>query len=117
VAASLGVGRVREHRHRDLGFVVDLGGMTAVANPLHVALHGPVAAVTRAYHLYALPSIANRARVLTDWALDATLGPQVVGLTSPGWADGRPRRRSAAHQPSKPEEAPSVEPSAQRRAK
>ncbi len=81
VAASLGVGKARDYRHSDLGFVVDLGGTAAVANPLHVALHGPVAAaLTRAYHLYALPTFGNKARVLTDWTLDAAFGPQMVAL-------------------------------------
>jgi NADH dehydrogenase len=66
VAASYGVGRRRPYRHRDLGFVVDLGGWQAVANPLHVPLSGPVArVVTRAYHLLALP--ANRGRTAADW--------------------------------------------------
>jgi NADH dehydrogenase len=54
-----------------------------VANPLHVAVRGPVAAaITRGYHLLALPTIGNRARVLTDWALDAALGPQLVDLAA-----------------------------------
>jgi NADH dehydrogenase len=81
VAASLGIGSARDYRHSDFGFVVDLGGPAAVANPLHVAVRGPVAAaITRGYHLLALPTMANRARVLTDWALDATLGPQLVDV-------------------------------------
>jgi NADH dehydrogenase len=82
------VGEAKEYRHSDLGFVVDLGGLQAVANPLRVALRGPVAAaVTRGYHLLALPTIGNRARVLSDWALDATLGPQLVGVQAePGTA-------------------------------
>lgn len=71
VAASLGRGRARAYKHHDLGFVVDLGGWEAVANPLGVRLTGPVAkAVTRGYHLYALPE--GRLRVATDW-LDGTL--------------------------------------------
>lgn len=66
VAASLGHGRARAYKHHDLGFVVDLGGWQAVANPLGVRLSGPPAkAVTRGYHLLALP--AGRLRVATDW--------------------------------------------------
>lgn len=72
IAASYGVGRRRPYRHRDLGFVVDLGGWQAAANPLHVPLSGPLArAVARGYHLLSLP--ANRARTATDW-LFAGLG-------------------------------------------
>lgn len=81
VAASLGVGRARAYRHRDLGFVVDLGGVSAVANPLHLPISGlPAAAVTRGYHLLALPSIGKRIRVATDWFFDAALAPQLVQL-------------------------------------
>jgi hypothetical protein len=50
VAASLGHGTSRAYKHRDLGFVVDLGGWQAVANPLRVPLSGAAAkVVTRGY--------------------------------------------------------------------
>ena len=85
VAASLGVGTWKDYRHSDLGFVVDLGGTTSVANPLQLPLRGPLAvAVTRGYHLLAVPTVGNRARVLTDWTLDLALGPQLVGVDSSG---------------------------------
>jgi NADH dehydrogenase len=70
VAASFGQGHRRSYRHHDLGFVVDLGGVDAAANPLRIPLAGLAAkAVTRAYHLIAMPG--NRARVGADWLLDA----------------------------------------------
>jgi NADH dehydrogenase len=70
VAASLGTGHAHPYKHHDVGFVVDLGGLAAAANPLGVPLSGPVAnAVTRGYHLSAMPG--NRTRVLTDWTLNA----------------------------------------------
>ena len=79
LAASYGVGRRRRYKHHDLGFLVDLGGAQAAADPLHVPLAGPVAkAVTRGYHLLSLPS--NRTRVVADWLLDAVSGRQVVQL-------------------------------------
>ncbi|ELP68195.1 NAD(P)/FAD-dependent oxidoreductase [Streptomyces turgidiscabies] len=79
VAASLGVGSRTAYRHRDLGFVVDLGGVKAAANPLGVSLSGPVAgAVARGYHLAAMPG--NRVRVAADWLLDAVLPRQGVQL-------------------------------------
>ncbi|MCK9931083.1 NAD(P)/FAD-dependent oxidoreductase [Frankia sp. Mgl5] len=81
VAASLGYGRMRPYRHRDLGFVVDLGGADAVANPLGLPLSGPLAAaVTRGYHLLALGAAANRAYVGADWLLGAVARPRVVQL-------------------------------------
>jgi NADH dehydrogenase len=79
VAASLGYGRMRRYKHHDLGFVVDLGGTQAAANPLRVPLSGwPAKLVTRGYHLIALPG--NRIRTIVDWLLDATLGRQSVQL-------------------------------------
>jgi NADH:ubiquinone reductase (H+-translocating) len=81
VAASLGVGTARPYRHRDLGLVADLGGRDAVAKPLGVPLTGPLAkSVTRAYHLYALPAMANRVRVATDWLWQAVLPPESTQL-------------------------------------
>ena len=77
VAASLGKGSAKPYKHRDLGFLVDLGGFAAAANPLHVPLAGPVAdAITRAYHLLAMSG--NRARVLTDWTLSATAAEETT---------------------------------------
>jgi NADH dehydrogenase len=79
VAASLGSGTPRGYRHHDLGFVVELGGRDAAANPLHVPLSGIVAkAVTRGYHLLSMPT--NRARTAADWLLDAVLPRQTVQL-------------------------------------
>ncbi|MFE1456824.1 FAD-dependent oxidoreductase [Streptomyces sp. NPDC058735] len=80
VAASLGLGGARKpYRHRDLGFVVDLGGAKAAANPLGVALSGlPAGVVARGYHLAAMPG--NRVRVAADWLLGAVLPRQAVQL-------------------------------------
>jgi NADH dehydrogenase len=79
VAASLGFGKPGRYRHHDLGWVVELGGTDAAANPLHIPLSGlPAAAVTRGYHLVSMPG--NRIRVAVDWLLDATVGRQTVQL-------------------------------------
>ncbi len=79
VAASLGTGKGKEYKHRDEGFLVDLGGLAAAANPLNIPLSGPTAnAITRAYHLSAMPG--NRARVLTDWTLNAITSPEATSL-------------------------------------
>ncbi len=70
IAASLGHGSVRPYRHRDLGFVVDLGGFQAAAAPLRIPLTGlPAKVVTRGYHLAAMPG--NRVRTAADWILEA----------------------------------------------
>src|SRR6476660_4391729 len=48
IAADYGTGRRRRYKHHDLGFVVDLGGPDAAANPLRVPLSGlPAKLVTR----------------------------------------------------------------------
>jgi NADH:quinone reductase (non-electrogenic) len=79
VAASLGYGEKRRYKHHDLGFVVDLGGKDAAANPLRIPLSGlPAKVVTRAYHLMAMPG--NRIRTAVDWLMDAVLGRQSVQL-------------------------------------
>ena len=58
------------YRHRDLGLVVDLGGGAAVAKPLGVPLSGwPAKALTRGYHVYALPTARRRLMALTGWTL------------------------------------------------
>ncbi|MGA7418282.1 MAG: NAD(P)/FAD-dependent oxidoreductase [Acidimicrobiales bacterium] len=79
VAASLGIGNAAPYKHADLGFLVDLGGLAAAANPLHVPISGlPANAVTRAYHLRAMAG--NRARVLADWALNVISPPPPTSL-------------------------------------
>ncbi|HKC28424.1 MAG TPA: hypothetical protein VKB75_10465 [Jatrophihabitans sp.] len=83
IAASLGVGRPRRYRHRDLGLVADLGGWDAVAKPLGVPVTGPLAkVVTRGYHLYALPSTPKRVRVAVDWLFQTILPPDSTQLST-----------------------------------
>jgi len=79
VAASLGMGTAQPYRHHDLGFLVDLGGLAAAANPLRIPLSGPPAnAVTRGYHLSAMSG--NRLRVFTDWSLNLVTAPEPTSL-------------------------------------
>ena len=79
IAASYGRGRRRAYRHNDLGFVVDLGGLDAAANPVGVPLSGlPAKTIARGYHLLSMPG--NRVRVAADWLLDLLLPRQGVQL-------------------------------------
>jgi NADH:ubiquinone reductase (H+-translocating) len=79
IAASLGTGRRKKYKHRDLGFVVDLGGFQAAANPLHISLTGrPAHTVARGYHLFSMPG--NRIRIALDWVLDVLLPRQTAQL-------------------------------------
>lgn len=78
-ARGAGSGRGTAYKHHDLGFVVDLGGARAAANPLSVPLSGPLAkTVTRGYHLFSIP--ANRTRIAADWLLGAVFPRQPVQL-------------------------------------
>jgi NADH dehydrogenase len=79
IAAALGHGTPRRYKHRDLGFVVDLGGFDAAADPLGVPLGGfPAKVVTRAYHLSAMPG--NRVRTAVEWTEHAVLGSELQHL-------------------------------------
>ena len=80
VAASLGTGKAKPYKHHDEGFLVDLGGLAAACNLLHVPVSGPAAnALTRGYHLSVMSG--NRLRILGDWALN---GATPTELTSFG---------------------------------
>lgn len=79
VAASLGLTSAKRYKHHDLGFIVDLGGAQAAANPLGVSVRGfPAKTVTRGYHLLALPG--NRARTALDWGVNLFRAPPAVHL-------------------------------------
>jgi NADH:ubiquinone reductase (H+-translocating) len=81
VAASFGVGKAQPYKHHDLGFLVDLGGTAAAINPLKIPLSGPLASVlTRGYHLWVMSG--NRARVVTDWTLNAATPTEMTSLAA-----------------------------------
>ncbi|MBV9512513.1 MAG: NAD(P)/FAD-dependent oxidoreductase [Mycobacteriaceae bacterium] len=81
VAASLGRGTKKDYRHKNMGLVVDLGPRYAVANPLNIHLSGyPAKAVTRAYHLYAMPRMVNRWAVSLAYLTDAMFARAVVSI-------------------------------------
>ncbi|KUI15462.1 NADH dehydrogenase [Mycobacterium lehmannii] len=81
VAASLGVGKPKRYKHRNMGLVVDLGPRYAVANPLNIQLSGfPAKVVTRAYHVYAIPRFVNRWAVTLAYLTDAFFDRPVVSF-------------------------------------
>ncbi|MFB7513336.1 NAD(P)/FAD-dependent oxidoreductase [Streptomyces sp. NPDC056144] len=79
VVATLRGEPTRPYVHKDLGLVVDLGGMDGVSKPLGVELHGmPAQAVARAYHWSALRTNVAKTRVMTNWLLNAVAGDDFV---------------------------------------
>jgi NADH dehydrogenase len=96
VAASLGYGKPRPYRHRDLGTVVDLGPGFAVANPLNIHLSGFAAkVVTRLYHLYAIPRNANRWAVAFGYLTELLFTRPLVSM---GFAQSSLARFSASEE-------------------
>src|ERR1700712_2417896 len=70
VVASLRGQALTQYKHHDLRLVVDLGGTQAVAHPLGLELKGATAqVVTRGYHVFALPLMRTRMRVIANWIL------------------------------------------------
>ncbi|MFE2561963.1 NAD(P)/FAD-dependent oxidoreductase [Streptomyces sp. NPDC059352] len=79
VVATLRREQTHPYVHKDLGLVVDLGGMDGVSKPLGVELHGmPAQAVARAYHWSALRTNVAKTRVMTNWLLNAVAGDDFV---------------------------------------
>ncbi|MFF9625224.1 NAD(P)/FAD-dependent oxidoreductase [Streptomyces griseosporeus] len=79
VIATLRGQALRPYEHKDLGLVVDLGGKDAVSKPLGIELHGlPAQVVARGYHWSALRTGVAKARVLTNWTLNAVAGDDFV---------------------------------------
>jgi NADH dehydrogenase len=70
---------LKPYVHRDLGLVVDLGGKDAVSKPIGIEMHGIAAqAVARGYHWSALRTNVAKARVMTNWMLNAIAGDDFV---------------------------------------
>ena len=81
VAASMGFGKAKDHRHRNMGLVVDLGPHYVVANPLNIHLSSYAAKfVTRMYHLYAIPRFVNRWAVSLAYLTDVFFDRSVVSV-------------------------------------
>jgi NADH dehydrogenase len=64
------VGEPQPYRYRMLGQVATLGRYKGIADVLGIRLRGfPGWWVTRAYHLYQLPLLRRKARVVVDWTV------------------------------------------------
>ncbi|HSL64014.1 MAG TPA: NAD(P)/FAD-dependent oxidoreductase [Gaiellaceae bacterium] len=82
-------GEVRPYRYRMLGQVATLGHYKGIADVLGVRIRGfPGWFVTRTYHLYQLPLVTRKLRVVVDWTTALLFRRDVVELGTLG----HPRR-------------------------
>ncbi len=83
------VGPPKPYGYRMLGQVATLGRYKGIAELPGIRLRGFLGwFVARTYHLYALPTIRRKARVVTDWTVSLFFRRDVVELS----ALGHPRR-------------------------
>jgi NADH dehydrogenase len=74
-------GEVQPYRYRMLGQVATLGRYKGIADVLGLRLRGfPGWFVTRSYHLYQLPLLTRKLRVVTDWTVALVFRRDVVEL-------------------------------------
>ena len=74
-------GDVQPYRYRMLGQVATLGRYKGIADVLGLRLRGfPGWFVTRSYHLYQLPLLPRKLRVVTDWTVALIFRRDVVEL-------------------------------------
>jgi NADH dehydrogenase len=74
-------GTPEPYRYRMLGQVATLGRYKGVADVLGLRLRGfPAWFVTRSYHLYQLPLLSRKLRVMVDWSVSLFFRRDVVEL-------------------------------------
>ena len=82
-------GTPQPYRYRMLGQVATLGRYKGIADICGIRLRGfPGWFVTRSYHLYALPMLRRKTRVMADWTVSLLFRRDVAELS----ALGHPRR-------------------------
>jgi NADH:quinone reductase (non-electrogenic) len=71
VAAALGSGRKKRFGYKTLGVFVDMGRQKAVAQTLFLRWRGfPAWWLARTYHLWMMPGVKRKWRLLADWTVD-----------------------------------------------
>ena len=82
-------GPPQPYRYRTLGQVATLGRYKGIADVLGIRLRGfPGWFVARTYHLYALPMVRRKIRVVADWTVSLFFRRDIAELS----ALGHPRR-------------------------
>ena len=78
-------GDVAPYRYRMLGQVATLGRYKGIADVLGIRLRGfPGWFVTRSYHLYQLPLLSRKLRVVTDWTVSLFFRRDIAELGTLG---------------------------------
>ena len=71
VAATLGSGKKKKFDYKTLGVFVDMGRQKAVAQTLFLRWRGfPAWWLARTYHLWMMPGVKRKWRLLADWTVD-----------------------------------------------
>ena len=82
-------GEPRPYRYRMLGQVATLGRYKGIADVLGLRLRGFLGwFVTRSYHLYQLPLLSRKLRVVVDWTVALLFKRDVVELGALGHPEG-----------------------------
>lgn len=82
-------GKPRPYRYRMLGQVATLGRHKGIADVLGVRLRGFLGwFVTRTYHLYQLPLVTRKLRVVTDWTVALVFRRDIAELGMLGHPPG-----------------------------
>ena len=80
-------GESRPYRYRMLGQVATLGRYQGIADVMGIRLRGfPGWFVTRTYHLYQLPLLTRKLRVVTDWTTSLFFRRDIAELSMLGHA-------------------------------
>jgi NADH dehydrogenase len=81
VAAALGTGSPKRFKYKNRGVVVEMGQHKAVAETLGIRWSGwPAFIIARLYHLFTMPRIGRRARLVVDWTVGAIFGRDTAEL-------------------------------------
>jgi NADH:ubiquinone reductase (H+-translocating) len=89
LARNLRDGERRPYRYRMLGQVATLGRYKGIADVLGIKFRGfPGWFITRTYHLYQLPLLSRKLRVVTDWTTSLFFRRDIAELSMLG----HPRR-------------------------
>ena len=71
VAATLGSGRRKPFTYKTLGVFVDMGRRKAVAQTMFITWRGfPAWWLARTYHLWMMPGVKRKWRLVADWTVD-----------------------------------------------